>query len=182
MSTWSMCHTVLAILAEKYPEGLTKEELFEKANAIDPSRFGDYIGSVDMVLGTRDSAQNTEIGLVRCWKEKDGKIFYDTSRKVYVPSLEMLGFSGLFNDWLKKNGLRQLVLCEKLTPLNSEKCPIGFDWESIPGPGQCNWDYETKECKPESGCHLSGARLKVATIKAEGRDYGTYYKRVLDGD
>lgn len=178
MATWSKCFTVAAILAMEHPNGLTRQELFERAYEYDPIRFGDYIETLDMIIGKNDS-QGSSTGMVSCVKEEDGQLFYDTSRKTYVPSLERYGFAAVFNDWLKNNGLNHLVLYERLTPINSEKCPLGFDWESIPGPGHCGWDYECEEC--DGDCRISAAKLKASSVIIEKREYRDCYK-ILDGD
>jgi hypothetical protein len=187
MATFSMCFTVCAILAkvhpEVHPEGLTIQELHKQAHEYDPSRFDDCEsndgGMVQVVLGIRDGIRQ-EYGWVQCWKEEDGKICYDTSRKTYAPTFERYGFGTLFNDWLKKNELAHLVLYEKLSPDNSERCPLGFDWESIPGPGHCDWDYESEECGAD--CRLSAAKINAASCLIEKRQWNDHYKRPLDGD
>jgi hypothetical protein len=181
MATLSMSFTVLSILAKEHPNGLTREELFEKASAHDPDRFGDCIGMLDIVIRTENGVRSDDhCGLVSCWKIEDGKIFYDTSRKSYAPSLEFCGFSLLFNDWLRKEDLSHLILYERLTPENSEKCPLGFDWESILSPGHCSWDYENEEC--DAKCRVSKKQFDMAVLQVEKRQYTDYYKKSLSGD
>jgi hypothetical protein len=175
-----MSFTVLSILAKEHPNGLTREELFEKAIAYDPNRFGDCIEMLDIVLKTDSDILLEHRGLVSCWKVEDGKIFYDTSRKSYAPSLEFCGFSELFNDWLRKNDLSHLILYKRLTPKNSEKCPLGFDWEAILSPGHCSWDYEDEEC--DMRCRVSKAQFDMAVLLVERRQFSDYYKKPLDGD
>lgn len=180
MATWSMCFTIISILAKEHPNGLTLEELFQKSKLDNPTRF-DCVEMLNFVLGIRDGSKQ-DYGMVRCWKEENNIIIYDTSRQCYAPSLESFGFTELFNEWLKNHELSHLILYKRLTPENSEQCPLGFDWSEIPHQGHCNWDYEKQECDPS--CWISKKKLAVASILVEGRDYRDYYRKrnQLDGD
>lgn len=178
MATLAMSFTVLTILAEEYPKGLTREEVLEKANARDPSRFAGCMGMVDMVLGIGSDGKKQH-GLVLCWKFQDGKIVYDESRKSYAPSMEFCGFAEIFNNWLRENNLSHLILYERLTPKNSEKCPYGFEWESVPQPNWCSWSSEDEECS--LGCRITRAQFDAKVMRVEGRK-ATDYKKPHEGD
>jgi hypothetical protein len=119
-----------------------------------------------VIDGVRDP---TDRGVV-CWKEEEGKYFYDTTRKAYAPQSESFGFAAIFNSWLEGQGLEHLILVRPLTPDNSKVCPLGFLWDKIPSPGHCTWNYETDICYP-SACWVSDTELKARIEIAEGRCY-----------
>jgi len=167
------------VLAVTHPNGLTLEELLNKAMDDDPSQFHSLIGLKGNLGIINDERDGDSRGVV-CWKMVDGKIYYDMERKAYAPTSDSFGFALYFNKWLKAMHLEHLIAFEPLTPDNSEKCSYGFDWEDIPSPEHCTWDYGKNICYPSSCC-LNPNQLKIAEMYAEGRKIEDYYQK-LDGD
>ncbi|MFA7254194.1 MAG: hypothetical protein WC107_06625 [Patescibacteria group bacterium] len=106
----SICRTVLEILILEYPNGLTRDELYQKARKRNPPNFFGEI-MLDKALGTNGGlAMERETGII-CWETIDDKIFYDPTKSTYSPTLRY-GFSRQINLWLVAIGKRELAIGE----------------------------------------------------------------------
>jgi len=146
----SICWTTLIILLQEYPNGLTKEELFEKAKKANPPNFFSMV-SLDQALGTEGGLTMERGTGITCWKVVDGKIYYDPIKRLYAPTLRY-GFDSMANKWLEKNGKQDIALQGPITPKNSERCPYGIYWSWIAYSYSCSWDYETSTCGYNGVC------------------------------
>jgi len=149
MGVYARAMVVCKILAQVYPGGITRGDLFKKAHENDPERFP-LINYVDFALGIAGGREDNEDRAIACWRREGERFFYDPTAKNYAPNEEKHGFATEFTKWLDDEGLSNLVIIRPATPDNSTVCPMGFKWRTIVFPMHCSWDYIKRECDPEA--------------------------------
>lgn len=163
MGQWARAWIACEILTETYPQWLTWKEFFQEAQNRDARRFG-CLDDLQQIMGVFNN-KRTIYG-VQCWREENGKVRYDPTRKIYIRSFQP-EFALLFNEWLRKTGRSRLILFEPKTPDNSRSCNLSLPWSKIPHPDRCNWNCD--HIPPESfGCTVR-CGLDYEKIKAYQR-------------
>lgn len=161
MGQYARAFRVCEILAKEHPKGLSMDDLFAKCKEADPRRFAE-MSDLRQIMGlpyqeNQGDKRNPDWG-VQCWKKEGNSVVYDPTSLTYIQVFEP-EFAIQFNQFLKREGLNNLILFEPPTPENSEFCPLGIHWRHIPNSQWCNYNHRDGGCR--IGCGLDREKVQA---------------------